>query len=343
MRLVLRADGLRIVLTPPQRPAGEHAVRVRIELAGLCRSDLKEIAGNRHGVSQFGHEVVGVVEESTLPRLPPGCRVSLDPNVPIERGTGFATTMWAAGSSDQLTTALPLVPHDVDARRLVFTEPLACARHCLSAMSRHLGRSVAGVRLAVLGAGTAGVLIAGLGQVAGAAVTLANRSDDRMSFLRERRLLDAPIARLAALPSASTEVAVVATSFVLSEVLREALRVVVPGGLVLLYGGTAPSDVLPGLDCSLDTVRRNETAVTADWHGKKVRVGGSYGTAPEDFDAVVRVLTELDAMTLPVERMITREVLLADLPQVLRQSSTQRFLGKTVVWPRRTTRKGALS
>jgi cyclitol reductase len=333
MRVVLGADGPQLELTPPQRPPGEHSVRVCIELAGLCRSDLKEIAGDRHGVSQFGHEVVGMVEESTLAALPPGRRASLDSNVPVTRGTGFATTMWAAGSADRLTAALPVVPHGIDARRLVFTEPVACVRHCLSAVTRHLGRELAVLRLAVLDAGTAGVLIAGLAHATGSRVAIGNRSADRTSFLRERRIVDAPIGPLAELPSASVDVAVVATSFVPPEVLREALRVILPGGLVLLYGGTAPSDALAGLDCDLDTVRRTEIAVTADWHGKAVRVGGSYGTAPEDFGVAVRTLTDLDSSVLPVERMITREVRLADLPQVLREQVTGRPLGKTLVWP----------
>jgi hypothetical protein len=53
-------------------------------------------------------------------------------------------------------------------------------------------------------------------------------------------------------------------------------------------------------------------------------VGGSYGTAPEDFGVAVRTLTDLDSSVLPVERMITREVRLADLPQVLREQVTGR-------------------
>lgn len=90
---------------------------------------------------------------------------------------------------------------------------------------------------------------------------------------------------------------------------------------------------MAGLDCDLDTVRRTEIAVTADWHGKPLRVGDSYGTAPEDFGVAVRTLTDLDSSVLPVERMITQEVRLADLPQVLREQVTERPLGKTLVWP----------
>ncbi|GAA2135993.1 hypothetical protein GCM10009760_15150 [Kitasatospora kazusensis] len=336
MRVVLGADGPRLERTPPERPPGEHAVRVRVEVAGVCRSDLKEVVGDRHGPSQFGHELVGVVEESTLPELPPGHRVSLDPNVRVRRGTAFATRMWATGPADRLTAALPAVPHGVEARRLVFAEPLACAQHCLAAVSRHLGRELRGLRLGVLGAGTAGVLIAGLAATTDVEVVLANRSEDRASFLRGLGLLDLLGLRtgpLDSLPADTLDVVVIATSFVRPSVLRGALRAVAPGGLVQLYGGTAPGDRLDGLDCDLDAVRRRELVAAADWCGKPVRVGGGYGTVPGDFAAAVRVLAAQAPVLLPVERMITREVPLTDLPAVLREQLTGRHFGKTLVWP----------
>ncbi|GAB2580125.1 hypothetical protein GCM10027168_11210 [Streptomyces capparidis] len=333
MKVVLEPDGPRLDAAPPRRPAGEHTVRVRIEVAGLCRSDLKEVAGRRPGTSQFGHELVGVVEESTLDALPPGERVGLDPNVPVRRGTGFATAMWAAGPADRLTEALPVLPHRADARRLVFAEPLACARHCLGAITRHLGRGLAGLRLGVLGAGNAGVLIAALADARGAAVVLGNRGEDRAAFLRERAVLNAPIGPLSSLPTDGLDVAVVATSFVLPELLGHALRATAPGGLVVLYGGTAPGDALPGLDCDLDATRRRERVVAARWRGKDVRVGGSYGTAPGDFGAAVRALSRPAPAGPRVERLITREIRLADLPGVLRDPAAARLLGKTLVWP----------
>ncbi|MCP3803628.1 alcohol dehydrogenase catalytic domain-containing protein [Allokutzneria sp. A3M-2-11 16] len=333
MRVELGPGGPALVDAEPLRPKGENAVLVRVELAGLCRSDLKEVAGNRHGVSQFGHELVGVVEESTVDGLGPGDRVTLDPNVPLERGTGFATSMWAAGPAGKLRAALPVVPADVDARRLIFTEPLACAQHCLGAAARHIGEDLAGQRVGVLGAGTAGALIAGLAHALGAEVVLGNRSQDRTDFLRDRAVLDAPIGPLEEMPSDGLDIAIVATSFVLPEVLREALRTVVPGGLVLLYGGTAPGDALPGLDCDLDGVRRGELVTSASWDGKPVRVGGSYGTVQDDFGAAIRALVELDPSALPVERMITEEIPLTALPGTIRTQLVTRPLGKTLIHP----------
>ncbi|HEX6355395.1 alcohol dehydrogenase catalytic domain-containing protein [Actinophytocola sp.] len=331
MRVELGPDGPVLSHTPPERPPDGPAVLVRIELAGLCRSDLKEVAGARHGASQFGHEIVGVVAESGVPGLPPGRRVGLDPNVAaVRRGSGFATAMWVAGPAEKLLAALPTLPAGLSARRLVFAEPVACVRHCLSALTTHLGRPLPGVRLAVLGAGTAGVLTAGLAQTLGASVILGNRGGDRVAFLHERRLLDAPVGPFEELPSNGVDAAVITTSFVRPDVFTEALRVVTPGGFVLLYGGTAPGDKLDGLDCDLDTVRRTETVVPVRWRGKPVLVGGSYGTVRSDFAAAVGALAD---SALPVERMITGEVPLAELPGVLREQVTRRVLGKTLVVP----------
>jgi threonine dehydrogenase-like Zn-dependent dehydrogenase len=327
----LGPDGPVLRHTPAERPPDGPAVLVRIELAGLCRSDLKEVAGERHGASQFGHEIVGVVAESDVAELPPGRRVGLDPNVSaVRRGSGFATAMWVSGPADRLPAALPTLPDGIPARRLTFAEPVACVAHCLSTLTVHLGRPLPNLRLAVLGAGTAGVLTAGLALARGASVIIGNRGDDRAEFLRERRLLDAPIGALTDLPSNAVDAAVITTSFVRPDVLAVALRVVAPGGLVLLYGGTAPGDVLDGLDCDLDTVRRTETVVSARWQGKPVLIGGSYGTVPADFAAAVNALTE---SAVPVERMITREVPLAELPGVLREQVRGRVLGKTIVVP----------
>ncbi|WP_241002360.1 medium chain dehydrogenase/reductase family protein [Streptomyces sp. CB01881] len=333
MRVVLEPGGPRFDPGPPERPPGEHAVRVRIELAGVCRSDLKEVAGSRYGVSQFGHELVGVVEESTLPGLPPGQRVTLDPNVAIERSTGFATTMWAAGPADRLGAALPAVQRHIPARTLVFTEPLACARHCLARAARHLDRDLAGVRLGVLGAGAAGVLIAALARTMGLDVVLTNRTPDRRAFLRERGIVDVPIGPTASVPTGALDVAVLATSFIRPDVLREALRMTTRGGLLLLYGGTAPGDSLPGLDCDLDTVRRREGIVTTGWQGREVRIAGTYGTVPADFEAALGDLAGPAIAPHRIERMIARQVGLVELPGVLREQTTGRHLGKTLVVP----------
>jgi threonine dehydrogenase-like Zn-dependent dehydrogenase len=171
------------------------------------------------------------------------------------------------------------------------------------------------------------VLIAGLADLAGAEVALHNRGRDRLDFLAERGVLPAAVGR--EVPPDSQDVVVVATSFVFPDLLRDALGLVRPGGVVMLYGGTKAGDRLPDLDCDLDTVRRGECAWMAGWRGKPVVVGGSYGTGPADFPRAVAAL----AGGLVVEPLVTGEVALADLPAELGRLTTDRVLGKVLVRP----------
>lgn len=330
MRVTLEEGGPRLRRSPPPRPREDPAVLVDVELAALCRSDLKEVAGTRHGPSQFGHELVGTVRESTAPALAEGTRVVLDPNVAVERGTGFADQMWAAGPVDLLGRALQPVPHGPSARRLVFAEPIACAQHCLSAVKRQVG-SVQDAQVVVLGAGTAGLFIAALADRAGARVSVGNRSRARLDAARKADLLDVPTVLFGEPAGGRADVVVIATSFVLPAVLDEALRLVAPGGLVLLYGGTAPGDRHPGLECDLDQVRRTETVAACTWQGHSLRVAGSYGTNPQDFAAAIGDLTDV-AAPLRAEALVAAEV---DLPGLLELLRTPDALGpgKIVVRP----------
>jgi threonine dehydrogenase-like Zn-dependent dehydrogenase len=184
----------------------------------------------------------------------------------------------------------------------------------------------------VLGAGMAGVLIARLAEAAGARVLIANRDDDRLDFLAERDML--PTLGGARLPEASAghDVVVVATSFVLPELLERALDLVRRDGLVMLYGGTAAGDRLPGLNCDLDRVRRAELVRPAAWRTMPVLVGGSYGTTSEDFAHALRALS-VTPDGLGVERLITAEVSLPDLPATLRRLVAERRLGKVLMRP----------
>ncbi|GGX99566.1 alcohol dehydrogenase catalytic domain-containing protein [Streptomyces minutiscleroticus] len=330
MRVTLEEGRALLRSSPPPRPAGASSVLVDIELAGLCRSDLKEVAGARHGPSQFGHELVGRVRTSTVAGLTEGTRVVLDPNVRVDRGTGFADRMWAAGPPALLRQALQPVPDGLPARRLVFAEPLACAVHCLRVAGRRAG-DLAGAAVTVLGAGTAGVLIAALARRAGARVTLGNRGHERVAAVRRTGVAGTDVHAFDRLPDRSADVVVAATSFVVPAVLDVARRILAPGGLLVLYGGTAPGDRHPGLDCDLDALRRSESVSALSWQGRPVRVAGSYGTAEEDFDAVVRLLSDRED-PLAAEALVSAEVDLEGLVSLL-SAAAPLPPGKVLVHP----------
>ncbi|MFB9838791.1 hypothetical protein, partial [Actinoallomurus acaciae] len=156
---------------------------------------------------------------------------------------------------------------------------------------------------------------------------------DRLDFLAERAALPSGGgAPLSEAPGGMYDVAVVATSFVLPELLERALASVRRGGLVMLYGRTAAGDRLPGLACDLDRVRRSELAEPVTWRGRPALVGGSYGTTREDFDHALRTLSGTPD-GLGVERLVTAEVSLPELPATLRRLSEERSFGKVLMRP----------
>ncbi len=252
--------------------------------SAICRSDLKEIGGRRPGPSQFGHELVGVVTRSSTPLLPVGSRVCLDPNVPLRRGTGFARWMWAGGEAAPLARALPLAP-DGDRRTAAGVRRAARVRRALPHHGRrHLGRHGLARPVGVRAGRRDGRRPhRPHGRGAGARALIVNRDADRLDFLAARRMLPAGGGDAPAWASGGHDVVVVATSFVLPPLLERALELVRRDGLVMLYGGTAAGDRLPGLACDLDRVRRAERVSAATWGTKPVLVGGSYGTTSADF------------------------------------------------------------
>jgi len=312
------------------------AIAIRPLLVGICSADLKEVAGQRPTRADFGHEIVGtIVSAPAATRLLHDDLVAFNPNVPVTRTSGFAQYMVARGGPAALATAFPKLPRGVPLTRLVFCEPLACAHHCVSTMLERCGhrRSGAGLRVAVVGAGTFGTLIALVATSSGASVTLFNRRRPRLDMLRRRQVL--PASRLRPLP-ASTEavfdVVIPATSFLSPAVLQCALPLVRSGGLMLLFGGTAAGDRLPGGDLDIDAVRRHEHVVRVTASGRPVWIGGSYGANEGDFTAASDLLAR-DPATIPVERLVSRLVHLAEVPAILRSMTdgSREHVGKVIV------------
>ena len=106
----LTEDGPRLVTrTVDAARRLEQRLVLRPLKVGVCRSDIKEVAGTRAMRRDFGHEVVAVVDElSATDVLPPGAIVGFDPHVPISRTSGFAEYMIASANRASLQSALVL-------------------------------------------------------------------------------------------------------------------------------------------------------------------------------------------------------------------------------------------
>ena len=248
MNAVTIADGeLTVVDRPaPERPAGE--ARVRVRLAGVCSTDLELARGYMRFAGTPGHEFLG--EVTAGPEALVGARVVGEINAACgtcptcrdghPRHCPARTVLGILGRdgahADELclpVTNLHRVPDEVPDEVAVFTEPLAAAWHVVEQVP------VAGKRVAVLGAGKLGQLIARAVRLAGAEVTAVSRSD------RKRQLAaDAGIEACApeAAPAAGYDVVVEATGQPAG--LSRALALVRPLGTVVLKTTThAPVEV----------------------------------------------------------------------------------------------------
>ena len=305
------APVLRRALCVEQAPPGLIVTPI---LEGICRSDLKELAGSRAQRRDWGHEFVARVVEAG-PGFVPGERVVLDPDVSIRRTSGFAEYVLATGSAEQLRRAFRTVSASVPDAAAKFVEPLACAIHCVAkfrAAALESRRPISDV--AILGAGVFGVLIGLLlqGEYRG---ELFNRSTSVVGAIEQLRLFKSgSVFSLQSIRARSADAAIVTTSELDLATVHRAVECSRPDGLVVLFAGTSPHQRLGASLPDVDVVRRRELRL--DWpsaDGLRTFVG-THGANARDFE---RALTSCTA--IPVERLVARRVAVADLESTLRE------------------------
>lgn len=174
---VLEKPGsLKITEVPvPQCPP--DGVLIRIQACGLCTADAKMV-GQGHPALVYpripGHEISGVIVESTRPEHPPGQRVQIPPGlkcgrchyclrgddhqclhreiIGFTRDGGFAEWI-AVPLGGELHGCINPLPDTLDWDMSTLAEPLAC---CLNA--RQKLRLKDGDRILIMGGGTLGLL-----------------------------------------------------------------------------------------------------------------------------------------------------------------------------------------
>ena len=230
---------LREVDTP--RPVTGEAL-IRVLLAGICGTDRQILKGYSGFRGIPGHEFVGQVVECDA-REWIGKRVVGEINVTCgrcdfcRRGLGRhcreRSVMGIVNRPGAFAeyVALPVanlheVPADVSDEAAVFTEPLAAAAEILEQMP-----VPAGTRVAVLGAGRLGLLVAQVLQHAGARVTVIGRTGAKLDLARSWGL-SVVDAVASSSPARSFPIVVEATGA--PSGLDEALRLVEPRGTVVM-------------------------------------------------------------------------------------------------------------
>ncbi|GID98412.1 zinc-binding dehydrogenase [Amorphoplanes digitatis] len=192
-RVVVTAGGVRVVEAPEPAPGPGEAL-MRMVAAGVCGSDTHALRGRHPNVTvpyAPGHEVVGVVTrvapEVTAVKV--GQRVVVEPYLPCweckqcragrqnlcERLGFFGCGSAQGGMAEAFTIdarRLHVVPGELDDVAAALVEPVSTAVHSI-----RLAGDVAGRTVAILGAGTIGLLTLTVARARGARrVVLTARS-----------------------------------------------------------------------------------------------------------------------------------------------------------------------
>ena len=296
-RIVVNADHQVVVeRTPAPTPAPGEAL-VRAVYSGVCGSDTHAQHGRHPHIRlpyAVGHEVVGVVQQvgADVTDFAPGDRVTVEPTLPcfsckqcragrinLCEHLGFFGCGYAQGGMAELFTIpahrLHRVPDDLSDLEATLIEPLSTPVH-----AARLAGSLAGKAVAILGAGTIGLLVLAVVRARGASRVVVS---DVLENKRARALaFGADAAVDATSPDAAGLVRealgesadVVFDCVAVESTINQAVGMALKGGTVIVVG-------VPARDVTMPLVVMQD---------QEVRVQGSATYLPEDFAAAIELL-----------------------------------------------------
>lgn len=297
-RVVVAPDGVQVREVPVPVPGSGEAL-VRTLVSGICGSDTHALRGRHPNIAlpyAPGHEVVGVVEAlgPDVTGVAPGARVTVVPYLPCwgckqcdagrpnlcEKLGFFGCGTEQGGMADRFTVdarRLHPVPEGLDDVAAALIEPLATPVHALD-----LAGDVAGRAVAVLGAGTIGLLAVRVAKARGARKVVVTARSVRS---RERALAAGADAAVDAVDTRATDLVrselaesadVVLDCVAEESTLRQALAIADKGGTVVVVG------VPPG-DLSVPVALLQDS---------QLRLQGSATYLPADFDTAIALLRD---------------------------------------------------
>ena len=240
----------RLKLSNVEEPAlASRECRVRVTLAGICRTDLELVKGYMGFTGVPGHEFVGVVTqgpERLLNRRVVGeinaacgdcssCRAGLARHCAnrtvlgiFKRPGAFAETLTLPEEN------LLAVPDSVPDEEAVFTEPLAAALEIFEQV--HVAP---GSRMLVIGDGKLGLLIAQVCAHMGARVTLSGRHEKKLALARRWNIEALTACDLVSRPREKFPYVVECTGT--PGALNDAMNLIAPRGALILKSTYAPA------------------------------------------------------------------------------------------------------
>jgi D-arabinitol dehydrogenase (NADP+) len=326
------------ILEVPTPEPGLGEVRVRIELAGVCGTDLHIHDGTFAATFPLtpGHEMVGIIESMGpgVTSVELGKRVVVNGNSacgacafcnegrPLQCSALSSLGVTGPGgfAESVLTPASRCVDvGDLDPEVAVFAEPAACAIHGLEVLGPRPGSTAL-----VLGAGPSGLLLAQLLMHDGAArVTVAAPTHFKLEIARQLGIDEViqiprePAEAFALLqevrPEGFDNVVVATAAPGVFEIATPLTR---DGGTVLWYGVTTPDD---------------RVAVSAyDVYRREITIKGSFGQVTSFRQAVLA----LQHGRIFTDGLLTHSFALADFGRALGAVRRERSCLKAVIDPK---------
>ncbi|HVQ54817.1 MAG TPA: alcohol dehydrogenase catalytic domain-containing protein [Thermoanaerobaculia bacterium] len=262
------AAGAVAVVEVPVPAIGPGEALVRPRVSGICGSDLLDWYARRKAGTILGHELAGEILAvgEGVTEWSPGDRVVPHHHAPCfacrecEAGQYVHCATWRSSQLDpggmaeavripagNLSRDTQKIPDGVSDEEASFTEPLATV---LKAFRR--GRFAAGRSFLCVGLGTAGQLAVRVARASGAiGVAAADRVRSRLALARASGadgLVDVggePLAEGARRLSQGRGFDFVFVCPGKSDVIREALQTVAPGGTLLVFTMAPPGEIWP--------------------------------------------------------------------------------------------------
>ena len=283
----------------PEEDLQQGDVRIRVELCGVCGSDIKTfLRGTPYMVppAVLGHEVVGTVVDSRNEKWEQGDRIAVAHYIPCGsceycmagKGTlcpelferrispgGFAEYMRIPRDlADRGTFKLP---DEMTFQQAILAEPLACCIH-----GAHEANISPGATVLIIGDGPMGLLHAQTVRAFGARKVIVSGMTPHRLAVAEKYAehainvsengIEQEVKKIT--NNLGPDVVIVAVAAV--QAAEQAIEMVRSGGTVLLFGGFASGSKL-----TLDPNRI---------HYDEVRVIGSAGSLPHEFFLALQML-----------------------------------------------------
>jgi L-iditol 2-dehydrogenase len=279
---------LRLEEVPNPEP-GPGDVLVQIEVALTDGTDLKTFRRGhpvllRELPSPFGHEFCGIDVATGKRVVAANSAAGDERGAPIELLNGAYAELLLVPAAIAQVNLLP-VPAGVQPEVAAMVEPLAC---CLRGVER--AEVQAGDRVAILGAGPIGLMLAACVADAGGRPEVVGGRPERRALIRE----------FGGVSGDGEGADVVIEAAGTAEAWQRALELVRPGGTVVYFGGREA-----GAGLQVDAFRL---------HYEELTLRGAFHHAPRQVRAALAFLA---SGAHPWQRLVTHHVRLEDVPALL--------------------------